>query len=32
MTPTWIIGFIALSKSGTTLLRLQREAQQAAKE
>jgi glycosyltransferase 2 family protein len=32
MTPTWIIGFIVLSKSGTTLLRLQREAQQAAKE
>jgi glycosyltransferase 2 family protein len=32
MTPTWIIGFIALSRSGTTLLRLQQEAQEAAKE
>jgi glycosyltransferase 2 family protein len=32
MTPTCIIGFIALSKSGTTLLRLQHEAQEAAKE
>ena len=32
MTPTWIFGFFALSKSGTTLLRLQKEAQQAARE
>ncbi len=32
MTPTWIIGFFALSKSGTTLFRLQHEAQEAAKE
>jgi glycosyltransferase 2 family protein len=32
MTPTWIIGFIALSRSGTTLFRLQHEAQEAAKE
>ena len=32
MAPTWIIGFIALSKSGTSLLRLQHEAQEAAKE
>jgi glycosyltransferase 2 family protein len=31
MTPTWITGFFALSKSGTTLFRLQHEARDAAK-
>jgi glycosyltransferase 2 family protein len=32
MIPTWIIGFFALSKSGTTLFRLQQDAKAAAKE
>jgi glycosyltransferase 2 family protein len=32
MTPTWAIGFFALSISGTTLHRLQHEARDAAKE
>jgi glycosyltransferase 2 family protein len=32
MTPTWLFGFFALSKSGTTLHRLQHDAQEAAKE
>jgi uncharacterized protein (TIRG00374 family) len=32
MMPTWILGFFALHKSGTTLHRLQHDAQEAAKE
>ncbi len=32
MTPTWVLGFFALSRSGTTLHNLQREAQDAAKD
>jgi glycosyltransferase 2 family protein len=32
MTPTWILGFFALHKSGTTLHRLQHDAQEASKE
>ena len=31
MTPTWITGFFALSRSGSTLFRLQHEARAAAK-